>query len=204
MAITQRYVEILGIAAPKPVVVEEVKILDLTQTSPLELSLEELREFSVITGEDEVTVELLVSWSQETLEYQRDDRSSGFVERDLAFIVDLANLDDSQIRKASDLLWEHCQICFECTDYGGGDESNENLFDIHNSKQAWEKAGPGLIRIDTEEDEKLQNRLLLLQFYPPWEDEHGCGLVLKNGDFIAWTESDPCLLSYDQEEPQSE
>lgn len=178
--IAERYRELTFI--PKtPSIPRENPVWDLTGSNSLDPDALKNLPF---TPSEETTVTLLVPGFPAPIKYTRHGHPEGFIERDFQLIADLATLSQQQLDKAAEMLWQHCQECFEQIDYGAGEESNESFFDIHNSSQAWEQSGPGLIW-NSEEDAELVNRLCILQFYPPWESEHGCGLVLRNGEFLA-------------------
>ncbi|MEO0468917.1 MAG: hypothetical protein AAF206_04790 [Bacteroidota bacterium] len=101
-------------------------------------------------------------------------------------VNDFLNLSDDQKGLMQKLLWQHCQMCCEAISYGfdprsGETETQANLreFGVQDEASAYEKAN--LDHVSITEDRLRTNRFVVLRFYPPWEDEHGCELILKNG-----------------------
>ena len=193
-AITLRYREILGRSPAKPA--EELTLLDLRECNPGELDLASLEESLAHRASDQKALLLAVPLFPEPIEVTFDLEE--LAERELSLLLDLAQLDSEALERASELLWEHCKLCFEVTDYGAEEESNESYFNIHGPEDAWRERGKASLYLG-EENRELKNRICALQFYPVWEDEHGCSLVLRNGEFLAWTEQCPCLEDFDDE-----
>lgn len=63
----------------------------------------------------------------------------------------------------------------------GETETQANLreFGISNEENAFEKSYIDHIVVD--ESEQSNNRFVRIIFYPVWEEEHGCELIMKNG-----------------------
>ena len=102
---------------------------------------------------------------------------------------DFISLEASEQELMTRLLYQHCLQCCEQISYGveiqaGETETEANLreFGIKNEIDAFEKT-----RLDhavIEEDALRKNRFVRLIFYPAWESEHGCELILKNGKLL--------------------
>jgi len=87
------------------------------------------------------------------------------------------------------LLYQHCLDCCASTSYGfkprkGETEEDANLrkFGVKDEASAFEKAN--LDHVEITEDEFASNRYVKLIFFPEWESEHGCELILKNGELL--------------------
>jgi len=87
------------------------------------------------------------------------------------------------------LLYQHCLECCASTSYGfkprkGETEEDANLrkFGVKDEASALEKAN--LDHVEITENEFTSNRYVKLIFYPEWESEHGCELILKNGELL--------------------
>lgn len=101
------------------------------------------------------------------------------------------------------LLYKHCIACCESTSYGfeikaGETETEANLreFGVNDGATAFEKAN--LDHVIIEEDDLRKNRFAKIVFYPEWEQEHGCELILKNGELLDfYGESDTYLGQFD-------
>ncbi|MDO7877528.1 hypothetical protein Q5H93_22505 [Hymenobacter sp. ASUV-10] len=98
------------------------------------------------------------------------------------------------------LLYQHCLQCCESTSYGGvkvraGEtEAAANLrtFGVKDEASAFAKAA--LSHVTIEENESLKNRFVRILFYPEWETEHGCELILKNGELLDYFGEDGTYL----------
>lgn len=189
--IARRYREILGQVVPEPAEPVQPRLLDLTVLDVEALTLEEL-EASLQGGENgEQSVLLQTRFLPDpielTLEISMHD-SYEFGPGTLAAVKALGRLGDADRPRASELLWDHCKICFDATDYGAGEESGEDFFGIHGPVDAFREAGKATIYIA----ERLNggaHDLFALDFYPPWENEHGCSLVVCDGALVGG--SDP-------------
>lgn len=103
-------------------------------------------------------------------------------------VNDFVNLNDESKPLMSDLLYKHCLECCEEASYGfevreGENETQANLreFGVSDKNDAFNKANLESISITDDEIAKRTNRYVKIGFYPEWEEEHGCVLVLKNG-----------------------
>ncbi|MEM6531962.1 MAG: hypothetical protein AAF654_05030 [Myxococcota bacterium] len=87
---------------------------------------------------------------------------------------------------AAEHVWEHCTLCLEVTDYGAPDgTSNDEYFGIHGPDDALRELGPGTLRFPDPDFGETAN-VFGVAFYPPWENEHGCTLVVSHGRFAGW------------------
>jgi hypothetical protein len=77
-------------------------------------------------------------------------------------------------------------------------EANFREFGIHNKEDAYDQSHFYHVVISGEDD-VLKNRYGLILFYPVWEDEHGCGIVMKNGKLIARYTHDVYFGQYEEE-----
>ena len=88
-----------------------------------------------------------------------------------------------------ELLYKHCQDCCEETSYGfdlkeGETETEANFreFGVKDEDSAFQKANFHHALIS--EDSLRKNRFVKIVFYPDWEEEHGCELIIKNGELL--------------------
>lgn len=108
------------------------------------------------------------------------------------------------------LLYKHCLACCEHTSYGfdildGETETQANLreFGVSNEEAAFEKSYINHIVID--ESEQNDNRYVRMVFYPVWEEEHGCELIIKNGVLLNYFgESGTYIGQFDNEIPNDD
>ncbi|TPN83490.1 DUF6985 domain-containing protein [Aquimarina algicola] len=120
-------------------------------------------------------------------------------------INDVLQLDASSLPLMKSLLYKHCLECCDATSYGfevkdGETETEANLreFGIKNEDDAFANANLNYINIEDDEVEKRKNRYAKLVFYPEWEEEHGCELILKNGVLLDhYGESDTWLTQFE-------
>ncbi|MFK7742765.1 MAG: hypothetical protein AB8H80_20810 [Planctomycetota bacterium] len=195
--IVARYRQILGKAPapsaapgafPKPVA---PTLLDLRAADLASLSLEQCEKHWG-KGLDGTRVLLLqTSWLPDPIECtfecgQPDGYSLG--DGTVGVLRALAALGDEHRKRAATLLWEHCRMCFDVTGYGAGEQSNEDFFGIRGPDDAWREAGRATIYL-SENMRGGAHDLFQLDFYPPWEGEHGCSLVVRDGRLVG--QSDP-------------
>ncbi|MEM6764053.1 MAG: hypothetical protein AAF655_03980 [Bacteroidota bacterium] len=102
---------------------------------------------------------------------------------------DFLNLSENSKPLIKQLLYKHCVACCENISYGfdpleGESEMQANLreFGINNEEDAFEKIS--LNHVVIEENKLRNNRFVRLVFYPEWENEHGCELILRNGELL--------------------
>ncbi len=195
-AIALRYREVLGqvTRAPMEGAKEEPKTLDLRGMTADEITVEAF-DAALVRGEyDSRTVMLQTAFLPDPIEFTcaSDDQnpdSHQFGEATVAIIRALQSLSASDHGRAGELMWQHCKICFDATDYGAPEsQSNEDYFDIHGPEQAFAKAGKATIYVH-DSFPCGSHDLFSLDFYPPWEDEHGCSLVIREGQLVGG--SDP-------------
>ncbi|WP_145199824.1 DUF6985 domain-containing protein [Planctomycetes bacterium Poly30] len=190
-SITYRYREILSQNLPEPVEPMEPAVLDLTPIELDSLTLEQLDEALGQSTDGSRSMVLKTAFLPDeikvTLETEFDD-SYAFGPGTLSLVRALGALSSKDHPRAGELLWEHCKMCFEVTDYGAGSQSNEDYFGIRNPEDALRAAGKGRIYLG-EVLNGGSHDLFQIDFYPPWEEEHGCSLVVRNGELVAT--SDP-------------
>ena len=104
-------------------------------------------------------------------------------------VNDFLTLSEQYKPLMKSLLYKHCLQCCESTSYGVKVRAKEteaaaNLreFGVTNEASAFEKAALDYVTI--EEDASLKNRFVRIVFSPEWEAEHGCELILKNGELL--------------------
>lgn len=186
-SITRRYKEILGQNQPAPVEPIEPTVLDLTSIELEALTLEQLDEAlgQSVDGSRSMVLKtaFLPDEIKVTLETEFDD-SYTFGPGTLNLVRALGALSSKDHPRAGELLWEHCKMCFEVTDYGAGSQSNEDYFGIHGPEDALREAGKGTIYLSEVLDGGSHD-LFQIDFYPPWEEEHGCSLVVRDGELVA-------------------
>lgn len=118
-------------------------------------------------------------------------------------VNDFLALEVSEKELMGNLLYKHCLDCCEQISYGieiqeGETETQANLraFGVAEEKDAFEKAQ--IHHVVIEEDPLRKNRFIRLIFYPEWESEHGCELILKNGKLLDFTgEGQTYLAAFD-------
>ncbi len=130
--------------------------------------------------EEEVELSLLTS------DFNLKNTKHIISEKFVKTLNDFLNLLEDSKSLMKQLLYKHCVACCENISYGfdpleGESETQANLreFGISNEGDAFEKAS--LHHVVIEENELRNNRFVRLVFYPEWENEHGCELILKNG-----------------------
>lgn len=98
---------------------------------------------------------------------------------------DVLNLDATQVVEIKDYLYRFFDLCCEVTSYGFEIEVaegsvladvNKRYFGVKNREDALTQSELGQITI-----EEHEGRVATLHFYAPWEDEHGCEIVIRNG-----------------------
>jgi len=91
--------------------------------------------------------------------------------------------------------WEDCQESFEDIDYGAEEgQTNYEFFNIHSMEDAYKNSHFNVLQIFEDE---LRARYTFVLFYPQWELEHGCGIVLQNGVPIATEMHAPRFKKYE-------
>jgi len=133
--------------------------------------------------QEEVRIDLFTS--EKSLRYTDHIISDKLVQT----VNDFLSFEVSEKELMAKLLYKHCLDCCEQISYGvevkeGETETEANLreFGVSTEQDAFVKA-----RIDhavIEEDVVRKNRFVRLIFYPEWESEHGCELILKNGKLL--------------------
>lgn len=128
----------------------------------------------------EIRIDLFTS--DYSLKHTERIMSENFVQA----VNDFLNLPNDSQALMKQLLYKHCINCCENISYGftvlaGETETQANLreFGVNGQAAAFEKSNIDHVVID--ESEQENNRYVKLVFYPAWEEEHGCELILKNG-----------------------
>ncbi|MEO1623515.1 MAG: hypothetical protein AAFV25_00055 [Bacteroidota bacterium] len=148
----------------------------------------------------EVRIDLLTS------EYNLKNTHQIISEKFVQCINDFLQLPGEGRPLMQQLLYKHCLACCESTSYGvdileGETETEANLreFGVAAPEDALKKAN--LDHVVVEENKFLKNRFVTLVFYPQWEQEHGCELILKNGRLLDFSgEGGTYLAQFDTDE----
>lgn len=145
----------------------------------------------------EVRIDLLTS------EYNLKNTELIISEKFTQCVNDFLTLSEHHKPLMQQLLYAHCKMCCENVSYGfdvldGETETEANLreFGVTNETTAFEKSCLDHIVI---EENDLKNRYVTIVFYPEWEDEHGCELILKNGELLDFSgENGTYLLQFEE------
>ncbi len=109
---------------------------------------------------------------------------------------DLEALGQEHKDTVASMLLEHAESCFESTSYGYAESSdledeteiNREAFSVRTPANAFRAAR--LAGASIELEDALTHRYAVLEFDVPWEEEHGCGIVLRDGRPIGWGSAD--------------
>ncbi|RKH70966.1 DUF6985 domain-containing protein [Corallococcus aberystwythensis] len=134
------------------------------------------------------TVSIMIDASIERVEVMRGP----ILPPDMVQAVnDFLNLREDDRPLMQRLLHRHCASCCEDISYGfdplpGETEvqANRREFGVATDADALAQANLKWVRIEDNADSGLKGRYVLLQFDTPWESEHGCQLVLKDGKLL--------------------
>ncbi len=139
-----------------------------------------------------------------TSEYNLNHTKTILSDKFVQAINDFLQLSEVEKPLMQKLIFQHCQDCCKSISYGfdvqeGENETAANLraFGITNEIDAFQKSN--LDHILIREDEGLKNRYAVLVFYPPWEQEHGCELILKNGKLLNFCGANDTFLAQFEE-----
>lgn len=208
-AIALRYREVLGQVPREPEEAEgeaeeEVRTLDLRKLAPDEITVEALDAAFVGGDDDSREVIFQTAFLPDPIEFtcheDDDEDSHEFGEATVAIVRALQALSPEHHARAGELLWEHCKMCFDATDYGAPEsQSNEDFFGIHGAEEAFAQAGKATIYL-SESIPVGSHELFELTFYPPWEDEHGCSLVVREGTLVGTSDPGGWLRGFDPKE----
>ena len=185
LAIKTRYLEIVRppMQQRKPA---EHRTVDLTTKGSDSISVEFVRD---LVGDSDVTFDVRAPAFKEAVEVDIDAVRFDAHGELAQILKHLARHDERDRAEAARHAWAHCKICFEATDYGAPEgESNGDYFEIRGPDDALANLGKGTIYIGDDEDD-CNGSLFGIGFYPPWEYEHGCVLVVRDGRFVGWTDS---------------
>lgn len=116
-----------------------------------------------------------------------DRKSHRYGEATVAIVRALHSLGPKDLARAGELMREHCKVCFDATDYGAGQKSNEDDFGIHGPEEALAQAGKATFYL-SEVLRAGPHDLFSPDFYPPWEDEHRCSLVARDSQMVGWSD----------------
>ena len=123
------------------------------------------------------------------------DGDGSVSDRMLAAADDVGRLGPEQRPALASMLLAHAEFYFEDIDYGepalpgeDGAETNRRAFGVRTPDEALSAAGHPEAHVSGEDD-GLSGRFAVLVFYPPWEIEHGCGVVLRDGEPVGWGEA---------------
>ncbi|MEO1227456.1 MAG: hypothetical protein AAFZ18_01035 [Myxococcota bacterium] len=192
-ALRRRYFEIVQPRARDREPAREAPCLDLAQIEPSELSGEVHKR----VGRGPATFRVRAPAFAKPIELDLDAEGFEALPELTRMLEHLAAHGDEDRAQAGAHAWAHCQLCFDVTDYGAPEgQSNQDYFGIRGPEQAWSQLGPGSIYIGDDPDD-ARSALFGVQFYPPWEDEHGCVLVVKDGRFVGWTDGGGSLLAFE-------
>ncbi len=130
-----------------------------------------------------------------TVQFFTKDEQEHLSDKMVDSLNDFLNLTETDRNTIKEFLWKDCQDSFEDTDYGAEEgQTNYDYFNIHNLEDAHKKSFINRVQIF---EEGLKNRYAFVLFYPEWEQEHGCGIVLQNGIPIDTQQHDPRFKQYE-------
>lgn len=159
--------------------------IDLRGVQPEAIDLAFLRRTMAVTGDGDYTAEVRVAFFEDPVpvEFFVDDEYA-LAEGSAGVLRALRGLGEADRLRAADLAWEHAQLCMAATDYGAPEgRSNADFLGVHGPEEALASLGPGSVLLG-ERVPGGWHDLFLIGFYPPWEDEHGCGLVVASGRIV--------------------
>ena len=78
-----------------------------------------------------------------------------------------------------------------------GAETNRRAFNVRTPDEAFAAAGHPEAQVSGEDDGR-GGRFAVLVFYPPWEEEHGCGVVVRDGEPVGWGEASVYVGDFDE------
>ena len=122
----------------------------------------------------------------------------------IAAVNDVLSLSSEYQQEIKKLLFEHCEICFTDISYPHVDfrpdesniEANRRVFAIYTQEDAFQNANLQGIEIYGEND-ILKHRYAEIVFYPTWEEEHGCSVVLQDGKPISVQDNGASVTQYE-------
>ena len=131
----------------------------------------------------EVRVDLVASL------YNLKHTKSIISERFVAAVNDFLTLSEAHKPRMESLLYKHCVACCEAASYGfevlpGETETEANMreFGVSDKASAFNNVSLDHVRIN--EADLESHRFVRLVFYPEWEQEHGCELILRDGELL--------------------
>lgn len=193
-ALRRRYLELLRPQRETPASkMAEPLLVDLVTLGPGGLSLKLVRELASAQTE----ILLRVPEFEAVIELELDGEPAGGEADALALLGHLARLNAEDRAVAERLVYEHAKLCFETTDYGLVPEglSNADYFGVHGPTDAFAELGPGRVYLSDDASHGAAD-LFGVSFDPPWEQEHGCTLVLRDGRFVGWMEGGGFLQGF--------
>jgi hypothetical protein len=133
--------------------------------------------------QQEVSLDLFAS------DYNLESTTAIISSQFTATVNDFLRLPEQYKPLMQKLLYQHCLACCASTSYGfkpRKDETEEDAnlrkFGVKDEASAFAKAN--LDHVEITENEFGSNRYVKLIFFPEWESEHGCELILKNGELL--------------------
>lgn len=115
---------------------------------------------------------------------------------------DFLKLEKDDLSIIKELLWQDCKECFDGISYGVSvkegeteTEANHREFGIYNQEDAYAKSYFDGVSI--QEENEFKNRYATIDSVPVWEQEHGCSIIMKNGQLIAKYSNDPYFGQYE-------
>ena len=170
--------------------------------NPLDLTRDEYGDF--------ITRIVLPLYAQETTVnlFPDLDGDGGVSDKMVAAVQDAERLGVEHHSALEAMLYAHAEQCFESTSYGHIDvpeaenvaEANRQAFGVRTSAEAFSAAGTPEVQVSGNHD-SYAHRYAVLVFYPPWEDEHGCGIVLRNGLPVGWGSADVYVGGFEEKTP---
>lgn len=134
--------------------------------------------------------------------FPEEDKVQHISDHMMAALNDFLSFSETYLPQLQQQLHAHCELCFDVTEYGITDPkenethiaANMRAFGIYTPEDAFKSANLESVSIYGGND-RYKNRYINLQFYPEWEDEHGCDIVLQNGIPFGWRKSIPEIES---------
>ncbi len=119
-------------------------------------------------------------------------------------IAGLQVFSSTELELIKGLLFEDCRSACELIDYGFNTIDGKTLQDsnliglgISDKDIAFEKSAVSQVVMDYE-DEEFPNRYYAIEFSVPWEQEHGCSIIVKNDYPVAAYENSPYFGWYEK------
>ncbi|TPN85310.1 DUF6985 domain-containing protein [Aquimarina algicola] len=170
------------------------------------ITKEEIQQNCVWDDCDTATLHIYSNYFGKEIEviFRSNSKRKIITDKMVACCNDFLALSEEGAIKLKELLYSHCRLCFNTIQYGhivpkGIEtylEANQRGFHIFNPDTAFDKSNIESVYIDRDHDH-YKNRYVEILFYPDWEDEHGCTIILKNGKPIEFEDSMPYIGKYE-------